>query len=277
MAKITRYADYDALAAATASGNADVIAAVAASRIAYRDRVAEAGTRVIVDLASAWGHADTTPDVGKIYKNQLPTGDATQVAAGVTRAYNGDGRLIGVSMNNGVTRRIALPAAAKWPNDAGAAGWIIWLTIHSGSLTGTRFLAGWADSNAGARAALLTLSATNAINLGLHTVLQEAVTSAVLGQVYQVATEIEYAGANSIRRVYAQGALVAEAAFDGSAGMPQPAADFALGGATGYYSTNNCNYTIHRTTVERPDLSSTRRFADLVAQEWARYQHRFDP
>lgn len=278
MARITHYPDYDALAAATASGDAAVIAAVTKMRKAHRDRCAGNGTKWLWDGKSPWGHPDTAPIANKVYKNQLPeNGDGYQPDTQLTRVYNGAGKIIGVSANNAAVRQMIFPVSAKLPSGTLRVGFGATLTINSATAANTRMLLSWGDGTTAAQRAFgVILGATNALSIGING--REAAVVPVIapGVRYIIGAEAVFAGVNSIHRVFLNGAQVgADVIFDGTAGLNQPAAHFCFGGCTGYYSTANSNTTLHRVMVD--DLTaSNRTMQEYMTLETARNLHRFD-
>lgn len=282
MSRITRYPDYDVLASAIAGGDAATIALANSMRIAYRDRCAEKGTKMILDFKSPFAHADTAPAVSKVYKNQIPEmGDATQTQASFTRVYNLAGKLIGVKLNNQIAMRMTFPTSCKLPQNTVRSGIVVWVTVNNADAAGTRSLLGWGDGTlATQRAASLILSGANALAIGMGGSSSSAVPLVTMGTVYQVAAELEIdltTPTNSKHRIFANGAQVGtDAIVDGTAGLAQPAAAFGIGGFTGYYSTVNANYTVHRVIVE--DLAASgRTMAQLVALDYKRNATRFLP
>lgn len=282
---IRAHSNFDAVAAAAASGDADEIAAAAALRPLYRDDTMSNRTIGEFDFKSAYCNDGAALTVGKTFKNLVAGGgDATvDNATGMSYHTNGAGVKDGIRFTGG-SGRILLPAAFKLPNTSNDFLVTMWVRLHA-ALSGNavRSFGGWAI-NGGLNAYSFQVRTTELLGVVDASAARTLVATPSLETVYQLAMDYsKNTTTNALTEYqYVNGAQIGTGTgYTDANGLNQPVAEAYIGQCQSFVNTG-MDFTVHRMIIEDMSLSNNRVNPNaidrrlLAAQgDWNKYATRF--
>lgn len=282
---IRAHSNFDAVAAAAASGDPAEIAAAAALRPLYRDDTMSNRTIGEFDFKSTYCNDGAALAVGKTFRNLVAGGgDATvDNATGISYHSNGSGVKDGIRFTGG-SGRILLPPSFKLPSTSTDFLVTMWIRLHA-ALTGSavRSFGGWAI-NGGVNAYSFQVRTTELLGVVDASAARSLVPAPALETVYQLAMDYsKNTSTNALSEYeYVNGVQIGiGTGYTDVNGLNQPSAEAYIGQCQSFVNAG-MDFTVHRMIIEDMSQSNNRvnpnsidRRLLAVQGDWNKYGTRF--